>query len=233
MVFGIILLVISAGMVSWFCYEKVKAYSLKAVLIKSCCSMLFIGLAAYGVYKSGYHHFTPFAIVALALGMLGDIFLEMKYVFKDNNKEFTYAGFVAFALGHVFYITGLFFEFYHIEGIMYAVAPFIFGVFMAFMCMVIEKPFKLKYGAFRFICFLYAITLFSDLGLAFSLTLMTGFQNTSLILIFVGMVLFAASDLILNNTYFGEGHEKPFDLISNTVLYYVAQNLIAFSILCL
>ena len=233
MVFAIILMCISLFMVGWFCYEKVKAYSLKAVLIKTSCSLLFIALAAYGFFKSGYHHFTPFAIIALALGMLGDIFLEMKYVFKEKDKEFTYAGFIVFGLGHIFYITGMFFEFFAVEGLLYAVIPFIFGVAMAFLCMLIEKPFKLKYGAYRFICFLYAITLFSDLGLAFSLTLMTGFKNVSLILIFVGMALFALSDLVLNNTYFGEGHEKPVDLISNTVMYYVAQNLIALSILFL
>ena len=49
-------------------------------------------------------------------------------------------------------------------------------------------------------------------------------------MIFVGMALFALSDLVLNNTYFGEGHEKPIDLVSNTFMYYIAQNLIAFAI---
>ena len=230
MVLPIILLSASFILVTWFSYEKCKGYSLKAVFIKSMCSMLFIALAAYGLFKSGYHHFTPFAVIALALGMLGDIALEMKYVYKEKDKELTYAGLVVFGLGHIFYITGLFFEFFNVDGLLYAVIPFIFGVIMAFACMVIEKPFKLKYGSFRFITFLYAITLFSDLGLAFSLSLMHGFTNTPLIMIFVGMALFAISDLILNNTYFGEGHEKPIDLVSNTFMYYIAQNLIAFAI---
>ena len=82
MVFPIILLSISFLFVSWFSYEKCKAYSLKAVFIKSICSMLFIGLAAVSIYKSGLHYFSSFAIVSLALGMLGDIALEMKYVFR-------------------------------------------------------------------------------------------------------------------------------------------------------
>lgn len=230
MVLPIILLSFSFLLVSWFSYEKCKGYSLKAVFIKSICSMMFIALAAYGLFKSGYHHFAPFAIVALAFGMLGDIALEMKYVFKEKDKELTFAGLVVFGLGHILYITGLFFEFFHVEGVLYAVMPFVFGVLMAFVCMLIEKPFKLKYGIYRVITFFYAITLFSDLGLAFSLSLMNGFKNVPLIMIFVGMTLFALSDLILNNTYFGEGHERPIDLVSNTFLYYIAQNLIAFSI---
>ena len=230
MVFPIILLSISFLFVSWFSYEKCKAYSLKAVFIKSICSMLFISLAAVSIYKSGLRYFSSFAIVSLALGMLGDIALEMKYVFREKDKEFTYAGFIVFGLGHISYITGLFLEFYHGQNVMYTIFPFVFGLFMAVMCMLIEKPFKLKYGMYKLICFLYALTLFSDLGIAFSFSLMNSFQNTSLIMIFVGMALFALSDLVLNNTYFGEGHEKPIDLVSNTFTYYIAQNLIAFAI---
>ena len=60
---------------------------------------------------------------------------------------------------------------------------------------------------------------------------MSGFANTGLLMMFIGGVLFAVSDLILNLTYFAEGHEQPFDLISNSVTYYAAQFIIAFSIL--
>lgn len=230
MVFPIILLSISFLAVTYFCYEKVKAYSLKAVLIKTVCSLLFIALATYSIFKTGYHHFSPFAILALVVGMLGDIFLEMKYVFKEKDKEFTYAGFIAFGLGHILYITGLFLEFYRQQNVLYAIIPFVFGLLMAVICLLIEKPFKLEYRSYKYIVFIYALSLFSDLGVAFSFALMTNFQHISLILIFVGMSLFALSDLVLNNTYFGKGHEKPIDLVSNTFMYYVAQNLIAFAI---
>ena len=68
---------------------------------------------------------------------------------------------------------------------------------------------------------------------AFSVWMMTGFNNKGLMLIFIGGVLFAVSDLILNMTYFAEGHEKPFDIISNSITYYAAQFLIALAILFL
>lgn len=230
MVFPIILLSISFLAVTYFCYEKVKAYSLKAVLIKTVCSLLFIALATYSIFKTGYHYFSPFAILALVVGMLGDIFLEMKYVFKEKDREFTYAGFIAFGLGHILYITGLFLEFYRQQNVLYTIMPFVFGLLMAVICLLIEKPFKLEYKSYKYIVFIYALSLFSDLGVTFSFFLMSSFQSTSLIMIFAGMALFALSDLVLNNTYFGEGHEKPIDLVSNTFMYYVAQNLIAFAI---
>ena len=50
-------------------------------------------------------------------------------------------------------------------------------------------------------------------------------------MLIAGGVLFAVSDLILSGTYFGEGKERPFDIISNAITYYLAQYVIAFSIM--
>lgn len=228
-----ILLSVSFIFVSWFSYEKCKAYSIKAVIIKSICSLLFIALAAYSFSQNGYHKFSIAAIIALVFGMIGDIALELKCVYKNNDHKYTYIGFVAFALGHVAYITGLFLELYNDQVVLYFLLPVVFAILVALICVLIEKPLKLNYGEYRLIVFLYALALFFDLGISFSFAIMTSFKYIPLILIFVGMSLFALSDLILNITYFGEGHEKPIDLVSNTFIYYIAQNLIALSILFL
>ena len=233
MVIPSILLSVSFVFVTWFSYEKCKAYSIKAVIIKSICSLLFIALAAYCFSQSGYHRFSVSAIIALVFGMIGDIALELKCVYKDNDRKYTYVGFIAFALGHVAYITGLFMELYNDQVVLYFLLPVVFAILMACLCILIEKPLKLKYGEYRLIVFLYALALFFDLGISFSFAVMTGFKYLPLILIFIGMSLFALSDLVLNTTYFGEGHEKPIDLVSNTFMYYIAQNLIALSILFL
>ena len=66
---------------------------------------------------------------------------------------------------------------------------------------------------------------------SFSMWMITGFNNKGLMMVFIGGVLFAISDLILNMTYFGQGHEKPFDIISNSITYYAAQFIIALAIL--
>lgn len=233
MVIPSILLSVSFIFVAWFSYEKCKAYSIKAVIIKSICSLLFIALAAYCFSQTGYHVFSISAIVALVFGLVGDIALELKCVYKNNDRKYTYVGFIAFALGHICYISGLFAEFYNDQVVLYFLLPIVFAILMACLCMLIEKPFKLQYGEYKLICFLYALSLFFDVGIAFSFMVMTRFKALSLILIFVGMSLFALSDLVLNTTYFGDGHEKPVDLVSNTFMYYIAQNLIALSILFL
>ena len=230
MVIQIILMSLSALVLAYFLYEKCRAYSLKAVFIKATASMLFIALAAFSLFQTGYHIFPKFAIVALALGMLGDIFLDLKYVYKEQDKQFSIAGFLVFGIGHIFYITGMFLEFYHGESILYIILPFVVGLLGGAITVLIEKPMKLQYKEFKWIVGAYATLLFSMMATTISLTILSGFHATSLILLMAGGILFALSDLILNMTYFGEGHEKPFDIITNTVTYYIAQNLIALSI---
>ena len=55
----------------------------------------------------------------------------------------------------------------------------------------------------------------------------------TLTLMFAGLVLFLVSDLILSGTYFGEGKNRPVDVVSNHVTYYFGQFLIALSLLYL
>ena len=89
---------------------------------------------------------------------------------------------------------------------------------------------KLNFGKFKWIVWLYGSLLFSMIATGFTLALSQLFQNVTYNMMFIGGVLFAISDLILSGTYFGENHEKPFDLISNAVTYYAAQYIIAFSL---
>lgn len=216
----------------FFIYEKVKKYSVKDTIIKATASVLFISLAVVANYLHGNTWFGMFAIIALALGMLGDIWLELKYVFPQEDKLFTYAGFICFALGHVCYITGMFLEFYTpaVENILYAILPFVAGLIIAVITIVVEKPLKLSYGKEKLICFIYSVLLFSMFATTVSFSIMYQFRNVTLIMMMGGALLFAVSDLVLCQTYFGKGHDKPFDLISNSLMYYIAQYTIAFSI---
>ena len=221
---------LGATCLTLFLIEKIRVYSLKEALIKSFTSFLFIACAAYANYKNGNHPFGVFVICALALGMLGDVWLELKYVFRDHERMFTFAGFVSFAIGHILYITGMMTTLYSDYPWYGIVAPIAFGLLCGAAILVMEKPMKMKYCEYKLICFIYGTFLFATLGTTLFLTIYNGFQIVTLNMLFAGAVLFAVSDLILSGTYFGEGKERPFDLISNSVTYYMAQYIIAFSL---
>lgn len=233
MIVPIILMSIGGLSLTWFLFEKVKAYSIKAVCIKAVTSLLFIALGFYGFYLSKLNYLPFFICFGLICGLAGDIFLDLKYVFKENDFGYTLAGFIAFGVGHICYITGMFLEFYRNQSALYIIVPLCVGLLIGICTILTEKILKTNYGKLKWPALGYAILLFSMVATAFSVWMMTGFNNKGLMLIFIGGVLFAVSDLILNMTYFAEGHEKPFDIISNSIAYYVAQFLIALAILFL
>ena len=125
----------------------------------------------------------------------------------------------------------MFLEFYKNQGILFIIIPFVFGILGSILNLFMAKPLKLDLGKYKLIVFIYAALLFSFAGSAFSVWMMMDFANTGLLLLFIASLLFAISDLILSNTYFGVDHEKPFDIISNSVTYYAAQFIIALAIL--
>ena len=98
MIVPIILISLGALVLTFFLIEKIKAYSLKAVALKTIASLLFIALGAYSLSKSNLAILPMFVVIALALGMVGDIALDLKYVFKEKDFEFTLAGFISFGL---------------------------------------------------------------------------------------------------------------------------------------
>ena len=221
--FGIIALIL-------FLLEKTKRYSVKGAMIKSACSLLFIAVAAVGLYKNEQHVLSLYVTLGLLLGLLGDIWLDFKYVYREHDDIFTYAGFIMFSLGHVLYIAGLFHEYYHGENPLYIILPLVVGTIFGVANAFLEKIMKLRYGKKKWIVILYGSLLFSMAFTTLSLSIMTGFTHVNLTMFFVGGILFAISDLVLSGTYFGEGKERPIDIITNGITYYAAQYVIAFSL---
>lgn len=235
MVICILILVLGAIALTLFLLEKIRKYSVKETMIKSIVSFLFISLAVYCHHQSGQQLFGTFVIVALVFGLMGDIWLDFKYVFPEHAKPFTYAGFTVFGLGHILYFTGMVFLYEtpisSFADLFYRILlPLLVGFTAGTINVLLEKPMKLKFGKFKWIVWLYGSLLFSMLSCAFCLSLSQMFQKTTFNMLIAGGLLFALSDLILSGTYFGENHEKPFDIISNAITYFAAQYVIAFSL---
>ena len=227
-----IIIFICAGAVLLFFFlkEKVKAYTVKAVMFKATASICFVGVAAVSLFAKRYHALSIFVTLGLFFGVLGDIWLDFKYVFKEHDKIFTYAGFIMFALGHACYISGMYLEFFNGQSPLYIVLPLVGGLLISICNLFIAKPMKLDYSGYKVISIIYGFFLFSMTLSALSLSIMMGFNNVTLIMMFAGGLLFTISDLILSGTYFGKGKERPVDIITNSVTYYLAQFVIAFAI---
>lgn len=231
----IILLVLGALDLCWFLYERVKEKSTKAAMIKSSVSVLFMSVAAaaWCHLPDGTVHdkFAPFLLIGLLCGLLGDIWLDLKFVYPKENDIYTFAGFYAFAAGHILFIIGLIWQYGDFSKPWYIILPLVIACAVGAGNIALGPVMKMDYGKFKAITGIYGAILFGMTLLAGSFALMNDFTQWNLNLMFIGGVFFAVSDLILSGTYFSTGKDRPVDIITNHATYYIAQFIIAASIL--
>ncbi len=225
----ILLTALGAAALAWYLAEKLRGYTLRGVMRKALVSALFLAVALAAQHGSGGGPLAPFVIGGLILGLLGDIWLDLKYVYPQEDTPYTYAGFVSFGLGHILFIAGMLLQYG--APLLPAIAPLAAALLVSLGNALLEKPMKLDYGRFRTIVIVYGALLFATTLVALTLWLLHGRTEKTLLLLAVGGVLFAISDLVLSGTYFGKGHERPVDLVLNYLSYYAAQFVIAWSLL--
>ncbi len=224
-------LVLGAAALCFFLKLRVKQCSAKATVSKAFVSVFFILSWIIAAYVKGMPAFAAFVGAGLLLGLLGDIWLDLKFCYAPDNDFYTKMGFLSFAIGHVFYCAGVVAGVTEFKPV--AILPAC-GIALVAALVVFfgEKAMKLKYGAYKMISTLYGAVLFFMAAFAFFAALFAGLKdNMNLVVMAVGGVLFVLSDLILSGTYFGEGKNRPVDIVTNHVLYYAAQFVIAASVL--
>lgn len=232
-----VLCAVGAVLLVWYICEKIKDRSLKAVFIKSVVSVLFLAVGVCGWFLSARSgSLSPtgiFVLLGLLCGLLGDIWLDLKFVYPAQDDAFTYVGMGMFGVGHILYIVGLLVQYYPKGKPLYVIVPILLAAAASAVNLLLEKPMRLRYGKMKPIVFAYGVLLFSTLAVCGSLAISRGWQERTLDLFFAGMILFAISDVILSGTYWGKGKDRPIDLALNYLTYYPAQYLIAVSLLFL
>lgn len=225
--------ILAIGIIILFFYvkEKLRAYSIKAVILKATVSCCFMGMAAAAAMSCSAPVFAFCTIMGLLLGLLGDVWLDLKFVYPADDAVYTFAGFWSFAVGHAFFIAGLLATYADFSRPWYFIIPVVFATAVGIANVYAGPIMKLEYGKFKRITQFYGSILFSMTLIAGSLAMMHGWSEKTLNLMFIGGISFIISDLVLSGTYFGKDHEKPVDIILNYVFYYGAQFIIALSIL--
>ena len=175
-----------------------------------------------------------FVVSGLLFGLLGDIWLDVKYCYPQDDDLFTKLGFSSFAVGHLFFIAAIILG---TEGGFSGKALLCacgVAVIVGLVVFFGEKAMKLHYGSYKMISTLYGALLFFMTAFAIFSAVFANAgiaNNKHLLVMGIGGVFFAISDLILSGTYFGEGKNRPVDIVTNHVTYYIAQFVIAGALL--
>ena len=213
-----------------FLVLRVKKGGIAALYAKAIASCCFIATALAAMNRNRvFLEFGTLILAGLILGMLGDIWLDLKWIYLQDKDSYLYAGFISFLLGHLCFITAIFRSapWNSFSIIMSIVLALVIGV----IAILMEKPLKMKYGKFKLIVFLYSCTLALTMTASMMTAYITKFKLSAWIVMSVGALLFLLSDLVLSGMYFGENKNTKGNIILNHTLYYAAQFCMAATIL--
>jgi hypothetical protein len=211
-----------------FVFVRSGGNSVRNLIFKSVSSLFFMLSAVFAVIENYTNaaQYGSLIIMGGALGLVGDILLDLKGVYKKDANNYLKGGFIFFLIGHVFY-TAAMIHFTKLDWwkvlISAAVAIAVGAVMIA-----TANIMRVHYGKYRRIVFFYVCFLIMTNVTAVFAAFTTG--EKSMILMAIGATLFTISDAILSNTYFGRGFDGSIWLFLNHFTYYAGQYLIASSV---
>lgn len=213
-----------------FLWQRVTKGGIQGLYAKAVASLCFIAVAVAATNRNRtFLDFGSFMLFGLVCGLLGDVWLDLKWIYVGDKDSYLYAGFLFFLVGHICFICA-----------QYTVGPFnlttvivslILALVIAGIALLIEKPMKMDYGKFKGIVFLYTFVLSLTMTTALMFMIATHFQMMWVVM-FVGALLFLLSDLVLSGMYFAKDKNTNFNIILNHTLYYLAQFTLATTIFC-
>lgn len=212
-----------------FLVLRVKRGGIAALYAKAVASLCFIATAVAATNENrSFLGFGSWMTIGLVCGLLGDVWLDLKWIYLQDKDSYLYSGFIFFLIGHICFITAVFnaSPYTPLSAVIAAAAALVIAV----IAVLLEKPLKMHYGKFKWIVFLYSFTLSMTMTMAMVTAVITEFQ-TMWIVMSVGGLLFLLSDLVLSGMYFGEGKNTKFNVILNHSLYYAAQFIMAATVL--
>lgn len=222
---GVILLVV-------YLSKRTFEVRLPVVLLKSVVSLSFI---VFAVFSGIFNNSLPLTSTALFVcggvcGLLGDIYLDFKYLYKEHSDTYLYSGFVSFSIGHVFYTLAM------LQMYPAGVPNYLFAVFGGFIVVgaipVTEKLMGISFGKFKKITAVYSFILGFTTGLSFTF-IISETPDIHRVMLHVAFMFFLLSDALLSSIYFSKKEKdrksRPM-IVLNHLFYYIAQFMIALTL---
>ena len=218
-----VLAVLTAGL---FILIRVTKGGTWGIVLKTLASFCFVlyGMLSY-TQITWFSKGSIFIIVGLLCGLIGDIILDLKYVYRESNDIYLNTGMLAFGVGHIFYFVGtvLISESVVKLWLPIVVALSIAAVLTPVIYVVSKRLMGLDYGKFAWQSMIYC----------FILTFMSAFTiylaclQLEFLILAAGVTMILLSDLVLSTQYFGGKVDDKFCTIVNHAVYYAGQILIA------
>ena len=193
-----------------------------AVILKGFASLCFVVVGFICASNCGDARFAGLVKIGLVLGLIADILLNLRFVFKKNGQKIFLVGILVFLSGHILYLCAL------IPKCSSLVLCLIAGIVLTALILIwifskiTAKPAFKIFGVF----YIGAIVIMNCVAVG---VLIANPCSASAVFL-AGAVSFLISDVVLILNTFGS--ETKFKLrITNLTLYYIGQLLIALSLM--
>lgn len=209
------------GVMSFFVYyEKNQKYIL-AVILKGLASAVFVAFGVLSARMCANPSFSKMVTIGLILGLVADILLNLRYVFKTKGKLVFLVGILVFLAGHIMYLCALIPQSKYLF-ICVTVGVVLTALLLKWIFTQIEAAMAFKiFGVF----YIGAITIMNCVALGNYI----GSPTSGNLIFVIGAILFLISDIVLILNTFGK--ESKFSYrITNITLYYLGQLLIGLSL---
>ena len=215
-----------------FIVVRIKKGGLLGLFTKTTASLAFVATALVGAYSAGLKLVSLFVLLGLIFGLIGDIVLDLKIIYKSQQSQYLNAGMLSFGLGHIMYMVAtilysnnLFFK--DINTFYIILVGFGFAGIVTVLIAILAKPvLKIDFGNFKYQSLAYTFIL--SFMSAFSV--IVGFFSPIFLIFALGIIFIFISDLILSLQYFGGKQDSKLLTILNHAIYYIGQIAIAFSL---
>lgn len=212
-----------------FCILRRTGFSLRNLILKSISSLCYLLTAVFALVSNpDAYVYGSLIIFGGALGLVGDILLDLKGLYKKDESTYLRGGFIFFLVGHLFYSGAIIFQ--TCMKWWLVLLCLLGGVVISIGNSIVSKFMKIHFGAYRKIVFTYVIFLSTTMILSIVSFFTLGLHKNFLLLS-IGAICFTASDAVLSSTFFSRGKDGSFYLFINHFLYYAGQYLIAASVL--
>ena len=224
-----------------FLVTRVREGGVKALFLKASASLTFVMCAITALLMAPENNrYGILIVIGMMFGVLGDIWLDLKYVQKEHEEAYTFAGMITFLIGHLFYIAGILSV--YPEFVPWQICLAVFSaVGVTVLTRILGRNKEYNYGKVNGLVFVYSIVTMLIVTLCLNarncfvfLPMLQGADAPEYFWKFVLMtaatVLFALSDLVLSYIYFLKDGNTSKNVVINHSLYYVAQLILALSI---
>ncbi len=228
MVFWIVF-ALCIAVTAFFTIRRTTKVNYSDLAIKVATSSLFVatGIAAIISNPDVNLTFALMIVMGGVFGVLGDIFIELKWIQKENSDTFLTFGFVTFMIQHILLVAAVFIRYPMslVNALISVTAPLAVLVLSG----VMTKITKMDMGKFKIIANAYGAIASMTFSVGF-MTMTNYGMEMSQILFFAGGVSFFVSDLVLSQIFFTEKGCTRLFVVLNHITYYGAQILIAASL---